>query len=131
MDKITTPIAVLLSGILIFFGLYMNDLDARMSMDDKSCCCKSDATSCSMNKENDNHSKNDSHKGCSMCMKNNKGNQKDMFDKLDTNSDGKISISEFLTNPDKKFNSLDVNKDGYISKDELFKKKSSDAHAHH
>ena len=35
MSKINTPIAIILSGILIFFGLYISS-NAKMSMDGKS-----------------------------------------------------------------------------------------------
>jgi hypothetical protein len=44
-------------------------------------------------------------KGCSMCMKGKKDNQKVSFSKLDNNSDGRISISEYLDNPNQEFDS--------------------------
>tara|TARA_Y100000768_G_scaffold382944_1_gene364210 strand:- start:1497 stop:1997 length:501 start_codon:yes stop_codon:yes gene_type:complete len=132
-----------------------------MSMADKSCCCKSDSksdsNSCSMNKKmNKNHtsmsntnnlismkmndeskemsccnknSKKD--KSCSMCMKGKKHNHEKMFDKLDKNSDEKISISEFLNRHNDRFDSLDLDSDGFLSKDELTKKQSNDSHKHH
>jgi len=53
-----------------------------------------------------------------------------MFEKLDENSDGKISNSEFLKMPNQKFDSLDSNNDGFISKEEMNAKKSNH-HSHH
>ena len=58
-------------------------------------------------------------------------NKKVSFNKLDNNSDGKISISEYLDNPNQEFDTLDSNRDGFLTKDELNSKESSDPHAHH
>jgi Ca2+-binding EF-hand superfamily protein len=64
-------------------------------------------------------------------MKGKKDNQKVSFSKLDNNSDGKISISEYLDNPNQEFDTLDSNRDGFLTKEELNGKESSDPHAHH
>ena len=133
MSKINTPIAIILSGILIFFGLYISDSNAKMSMDGKSCCCKSNSQMCSMNEK--------MKKQKIVLMKavlvpketvqimNNK--EMESLTELDSNSDGKISLAEYLSKPDKKFKSLDSNKDGYISKEEMSNKDKTDVHAHH
>jgi hypothetical protein len=42
-----------------------------------------------------------------------------MFDKMDTNHDGKISYAEFMAAQKKHFEKLDLNHDGYITKDEM------------
>ena len=92
MSKINTPIAIILSGILIFFGLYISDSNAKMSMDGKSCCCKSNSQMCSMNEkmkqteDSTNESSASSKRNCSMCMNN---KEMESLTELDSNSDGK------------------------------------------
>lgn len=139
---------VISSALFVGCTITSHDRHADMSMIGKSCCCKSgsasESSSCSMHSKHDQHNENgilaDS-KNTSKGMMCNKGNEersmkmKDknlekLFEKLDENSDGKISISEYLKLPDQKFNSLDANKDGYISKDEINGVKSN-SHSHH
>ena len=98
--------------------------DMPMKNDKEMSCCNNKP-----NKQSDEVEKKD--KGCSMCMKGKKDNQEVSFNKLDNNSDGKISISEYLDNPNQKFDTLDSNRDGFLTKDELNSKESSDPHAHH
>jgi Ca2+-binding EF-hand superfamily protein len=98
--------------------------DMSMKNDKKMSCCNNKSK-----KESVETDKKD--KGCSMCMKGKKDNQKVSFNKLDNNSDGKISISEYLDNPNQEFDALDSNRDGFLTKDELNSKESSDPHAHH
>ena len=66
-----------------------------------------------------------------LCAWREKDNQKVSFSKLDNNSDGRISISEYLDIPNQEFDTLDANGDGFLTKDELTSKESSDPHAHH
>ena len=101
-----------------------NSSDMSMKNDKKMSCCNNKS-----NKQSGESDKRD--KGCSMCMKGKKDNQKVSFSKLDNNSDGKISISEYLDNPNQEFDTLDSNRDGFLTKDELNSKESSDPHAHH
>tara|TARA_B100000401_G_scaffold414744_1_gene335854 strand:+ start:32 stop:295 length:264 start_codon:yes stop_codon:yes gene_type:complete len=75
-----------------------------------------------------NESSASSKRTCSMCMNNKK---MESLTELDSNSDGKISLEEYLSKLDKKFKSLDSNKDGYISKEEMSNKDKTDVHAHH
>ena len=75
-----------------------------------------------------NESSASSKRNCSMCMNN---KEMESLTELDSNSDGKISLAEYLSKPDKKFKSLDSNKDGYISKEEMSNKDKTDVHAHH
>ena len=101
-----------------------NSSDMSMKNDKKMSCCN--------NKSKNESGKSDKRdKGCSMCIKGKKNNQKVSFSKLDNNSDGKISISEYLDNPNQEFDTLDSNRDGFLTKDELNSKESSDPHAHH
>ena len=101
-----------------------NSSDMSTKNDKKMSCCNNKSK-----KESVGTDKKD--KGCSMCMKGKKDNQKVSFSKLDNNSDGKISISEYLDNPNQEFDTLDANGDGFLTKDELTSKESSDPHAHH
>ena len=101
-----------------------NSSDMSTKNDKKMSCCNNKSK-----KESVGTDKKD--KGCSMCMKGKKDNQKVSFSKLDSNSDGKISISEYLDNPNQEFDTLDANGDGFLTKDELTSKESSDPHAHH
>ncbi len=149
--KIKFKLSMLIISSALFVGCTTtsHDRHANMSMEGKSCCCKSgsesQSNSCSMHSKHDHHNENgiptdstnnsksmmcnsDSNEGCSMKMKDK--NVEQLFEKLDENSDGKISISEYLKLPDQKFNSLDANKDGYISRDEINEVKS-DSHSHH
>ena len=101
-----------------------NSIDMSMKNEKKMSCCNNKSM-----KESGESDKRD--KGCSMCMKGKKDNQKVSFNKLDNNSDGKISISEYLDNPNQEFDTLDSDRDGFLTKDELNSKESSDPHAHH
>ena len=101
-----------------------NSSDMSTKNDKKMSCCNNKSK-----KESVGTDKKD--KGCSMCMKGKKDNQKVSFNKLDNNSDVKISISEYLDNPNQEFDALDSNRDGFLTKDELNSKESSDPHAHH
>lgn len=47
-----------------------------------------------------------------------------MFEKQDSNSDGRISEAEFLANPKQKFAKIDANRDGFISQEEAKAAKS-------
>ncbi len=42
-----------------------------------------------------------------------------LYDKVDTNEDGKISKEEYLADAANKFDSMDSNADGFISKEEM------------
>ena len=101
-----------------------NSSDMSMKNDKKMSCCNNKS-------KNESGESDKRDKGCSMCMKGKKNNQKVSFSKLDNNSDGKISISEYLDNPNQEFDTLDANGDGFLTKDELTSKESSDPHAHH
>ena len=149
--KILNRLAVFIfsSALLIGCASMSHNHQGKMSMKSMSCCCKSDAESgaCSMNNRH-GHDNNDdmpmntknkkknmmcgnkNQNGCSMMGMKGKGNKGKIFEKLDTNSDGKISNSEFLKMPNKKFDSLDLNNDGFISKEEMNAKKSNH-HSHH
>ena len=52
-------------------------------------------------------------------MNHSKNGHSDLFGKLDSNGDEKITISEFLDRPNQKFDSLDKNSDGFLTRDEL------------
>ena len=41
-----------------------------------------------------------------------------MFDSTDTNQDGQLELSEFLSHAEARFKSMDLNQDGYVTKDE-------------
>ena len=41
-----------------------------------------------------------------------------LFEKMDSNSDGKITKSEFSTHSDEKFSKMDIDGDGAITKEE-------------
>ena len=101
-----------------------NSSDMSMKNDKKMSCCNNKS-------KNESGESDKRDKGCSMCMKGKKNNQKVSFSKLDNNSDGKISISEYLDNPNQEFDALDSNRDGFLTKHELNSKESSDPHAHH
>ena len=101
-----------------------NSSDMSTKNDKKMSCCNNKSK-----KESVGTDKKD--KGCSMCMKGKKDNQKVSFNKLDNNSDGRISISEYLDIPNQEFDTLHSDRDGFLTKDELKSKESSDPHAHH
>jgi Ca2+-binding EF-hand superfamily protein len=48
-----------------------------------------------------------------------RSNPEEMFTKMDTNTDGKLSKEEVKGPLAEKFSEIDTNKDGFISKDEL------------
>ena len=66
-----------------------------------------------------------------MCLNHSKNGHNDLFGKLDSNDDEKITIAEFLDRPNQKFDSLDKNSDGFLTRDELTHGKQSSKHAHH
>lgn len=148
--KLLNRLSVFIVSSALFIGCASmgHNHHGKMSMKNMSCCCKSGAESgaCSMNNRHgrDNHDMpmnsknkkknmmcgNKNQNGCSMMGMKGKGDKGKIFEKLDTNSDGKISNSEFLNMPNKKFDSLDLNNDGFISKEEMNSRKSN-YHSHH
>ena len=106
-------------------GMPMNHDDHKVSMKNgmKMSCCNN-----SMGKDSESNKKD---QRCSMCMKGKKDKQYKSFDELDANADGKISISEYLDNPNKEFDILDSNSDGFLTKEEIQRKESTNSHAHH
>lgn len=149
--KILNKLTVFIFSSALFIGCASmgHNHHGKMSMKDMSCCCKSgsESGSCSMHGKHGHDSKagmpmnhkdkkknmmcgNKNQNGCSMMGMKGKSDKGKIFEKLDENSDGKISISEFLKMPNNKFDSLDSNNDGFISKEEMNAKKSNH-HSHH
>lgn len=138
-----------------------SNMKDAMSMNHESCCCNSDSKSCTMKKNHSsnsmvnsdidssnslpqtgklnkkmsccagNHNQSKEEKNCKMCMNHSKNGHSNLFGKLDSNKDEKITISEFLKRPNQKFDSLDKNSDGFLTRDELAHGKENSKHAHH
>lgn len=60
----------------------------------------------------------------SPAMADNHGDKAKMFEKHDTNGDGVISKSEFLSHAEERFSNMDTDGNGEISKDEVQAKRA-------